>query len=316
MTAANHTTFDVVVVVYRGREAVTALLECLDESVPVIVVDNSRAADNLADLSERFVNVRTVDAGGNLGFSAGANVGAEASSAEYLVFMNPDTIPSADSLETMISVLAASPGTASCGAAGIGTAGGGAQPTVVRTVAHSLGLHRIFPMAGIYFYPRHGERVSVGWVSGSCLAIRRSDFDAVGGFDESYFVFMSDFEIGRRIEAAGRSQLVLGDVTVPHIDGASTDLPAQWTWEERGKGWAQYLARTMPLAKGASLAGILLSGYVARYVLYAVTGRRLKARELATYSRALASEWRRETGSVRRSRPLASIRPTRINRST
>ncbi len=211
--------------------------------------------------------------------------------------MNPDTLPSASSLESMISVLASSPAVASCGATGLGTAGGGAQPTILRSLVHSLGLHRVFPMSGIYYYPRHGERVSVGWVSGSCLAIRRSDFEAVGGFDESYFVFMSDFEIGRRLALAGRTQLVLGGVTVPHIDGASSDVPAQWTWEERGKGWAQFLARTMPRTKGMSIAGILLAGYLGRYALYTVAGRRMKAREVISYTRAVTSEWRRETAS-------------------
>jgi N-acetylglucosaminyl-diphospho-decaprenol L-rhamnosyltransferase len=284
--------YEVVVIAYQSRAPLTQFLESLGSGVSVIVVDNSAEIDDLADLARRFQNVRLVDAGGNLGFSAGANLGARHSKAEHLVFMNPDTLPSESALSQMIAALEESSTVASCGAAGIGTAGGGAQPTLGRVLAHSLGLHRLFPMIGIYYVPRHGERVDVDWVSGSCLAIGRAEFEAVGGFDESYFVFMSDFELGDRLRAAGHKQVLLGDVTVPHLVGGSSDIPAEWTWNQRGKGWAQYLRRTMPWGRGFAIASLLLIGYLGRVVIYTVARRTVKANEVATYSRALMAEWR------------------------
>ncbi len=49
------------------------------------------------------------------GFSAGANLGARDSGAEYLVFMNPDTLPTEDRIAEMVAVLEASRTVASCG---------------------------------------------------------------------------------------------------------------------------------------------------------------------------------------------------------
>jgi GT2 family glycosyltransferase len=289
--------YEVVVIAYQSRAPLTQFLESLGSGVSVIVVDNSAEIDDLADLARRFQNVRLVDAGGNLGFSAGANLGARHSKAEHLVFMNPDTLPSESALSQMIAALEESSTVASCGAAGIGTAGGGAQPTLGRVLAHSLGLHRLFPMIGIYYVPRHGERVDVDWVSGSCLAIGRAEFEAVGGFDESYFVFMSDFDLGRRLDAASRTQLLLGDVTVPHLDGGSSDLPSEWIWNQRGKGWAQYLQRTMPRWRGLLTGSVLVGGYLGRALVYTAARRRIKASELATYSRSFVAEWRASSGS-------------------
>ncbi len=177
MVASN--SYEVVVVVYQSRAPLTSFLESLGSGASVIVVNNSAEIDDLDDLVRRFPNVRHVDAGGNLGFSAGANLGARHSKAEYLVFMNPDTLPSEAALKRMIAVLAESSTVASCGAAGIGTAGGGALPTIRRVLAHSLGLHRLFPMIGVYYYPKHDERVTAGWIAGSCLAIRRADYESV-----------------------------------------------------------------------------------------------------------------------------------------
>ena len=289
----NADSFEVVVVAYQSRAPLTSFLESLGSGVSVIVIDNSAEIDDLTDLVRRFPKVRLVDAGGNLGFSAGANLGARHSKAEYLVFMNPDTLPSEAALGRMIAVLKESNTVASCGAAGVGTAGGGALPTIPRVLAHSLGLHRLFPMIGMYYVPRHGGSIDVGWVSGSCLAIRRSDFESVGGFDESYFVFMSDFDLGRKLSLRDRSQLLLGDVTVPHLVGGSSDIPAEWTWDQRGIGWAQYLRRTMPRWRGFAIAVLLVAGYVARRVIYAAARRRIKADEVATYSRSLIAEWKR-----------------------
>ncbi len=268
-------------------------LESLGAETSVIIVDNSVEDDDLGDLAHRFDNVRHVDAGGNVGFSVGANIGARHSSAKYIVFMNPDTLPRSAELERMVDALEADESVASCGAVGIGTAGGGAQPTLQRTLAHSLGLHRMFPLIGIYFYPRDGDRIPVGWVSGSCLAVRRADFDSVDGFDESYFVFMSDFDLGRKFVAADRSQLLLGDVTVRHIDGGSSDIPSEWTWDQRGKGWAQYLRRTQPRWSGLAVASALVIGYLGRTFIYTAIRRTTKAKEVRTLAKSLTAEWKR-----------------------
>ena len=284
--------YEVVVVAYLSRGPLTSFLESLGTGPSVIVVDNSVDIDDLADLRQRFPNVRHVDAGGNLGFSAGANLGARHSDADHLVFMNPDTLPTEAHLDEMVAVLRESSAVASCGAVGIDTAGGGALPSIPRVLAHSLGLHRLFPTIGLYYYPTSGDRIPVDWVAGSCLAIRRQDFDGVGGFDESYFVFMSDVDLGRKLSLERRTQLLLGDVTVPHLDGGSSDLPSTWVWNQRGKGWAQYLRRTMPRWRGLVTGSVLVGGYLGRAVIYAAARRKIKASEVATYSRSFIAEWR------------------------
>lgn len=280
----------VVVVAYRSREPLTGFLDSIGTEVPVLVVNNSMDEDDLADLVDSRPNVTQIDAGGNLGFSAGANAGAHATDAEFVVFMNPDTLPKRTELDRMIEVLEESSGVASCGPTGIRTAGGGALPTIPRVLAHVLGLHKVFPTIGLYFYPQHGERIEVGWISGSCLAIRRSDFMEVGGFDESYFVFMSDFDLGRRLSERGRMQILLADVVVEHFDGGSSRLPSEWTWTERGKGWGQYVNLTMSGFRRFVVAALLVNGFRARRWLYRLLRRGNKADEMGVYLDALRTE--------------------------
>ena len=282
---------EVVVVAYKSRGALEPFLDRLGRSVPVILVDNSVELEDLSDLVAAYPNVRHVDGGGNLGYSAASNLGAKIATAEFLVFMNPDTRPTESDLARLTGFLDTNPDVASCGAAGAGTAGGGAQPTLLRVLVHAIGLHRLLPLSGIYYQDLGGRRVDVGWVAGSCLAIRRSTFNRVGGFDPRYFVYQSDFDLGLRIRQHGRRQVVLGDVVITHLDGGSSDLPQTWTGGKRGRAWTRFLRNTRRPPAALVLSTILVAGYAARAVLYTLSGRRGKATEMRAYMRAVAAQW-------------------------
>ena len=82
-------------------------------------------------------------------------------------------------------------------------------------------------------------------------------------------------------------------MVVPHEDGGSSDLPALWTWERRGRAWTRYLRRNRPLPAALGLSLVLVVGYAGRALVYAVRGKRNKAREVAAYLRSLVAEWLR-----------------------
>ena len=288
---SDHPAFDVIAPVYRSRHVLGRFLEGLDVSVPVILVDNSAGDEDLSDLIAQYANVRYIDSGGNLGFSAASNLGAAASTADFFVFMNPDTRPTADALSNLVRYLDEHPGVASAGAAGVDTEGGGAQPTMMRMLIHSLGLHRVFRLSGVYFSPRHDETLDVGWISGSCLAIRRSAFESVGGFDPTFFVYMSDVDLGNRLRRKGLLQVLHGGVVVPHDDGGSSDISLTAIWERRGRGWTLFLRRNHPVPSAFGLTALFVLGLAARTLLYASTGRRMRAREMWTYLSSAIAEW-------------------------
>jgi GT2 family glycosyltransferase len=285
----------VILMVYRSRHVLGEFLTGVGKRIPIILVDNSCREDDLSDVIAGYPNVTHLDAGGNIGFSAAANRGARAATAPYLVFMNPDTQPTEEALRRLVDYLADHPEVGACGAAGIGTAGGGAQPSARRILAHTLGWHKRSPLSGIYYEDVAAETVAVEWIAGSCLAIRADVYAEVGGFDPEYFIYMSDFDLGLRLARAGYRQVILGDVVVPHEDGGSSDLPSPWTWERRGRAWARYLRRTRPLPAALGMSFLLFTGYAGRSVIYAVTGRRHKASEVFVYARSLLHEWLRPT---------------------
>jgi GT2 family glycosyltransferase len=288
----------VVLMVYKSRRVLVPFLESIGARIPIILVDNSFQEDDLADVLSGYPNVTHLDSGGNIGFSAAANLGARHATAPYLVFMNPDTRPTESALRELVTYLRQNPDVGACGATGLGTAGGGAQPTTRRVVAHVLGLHRHDPLAGIYYQDIDASAVEVEWVAGSCMAVRRAVFATVGGFDPSYFIYMSDFDLGLRIKAAGYRQVVLGDVAIRHDDGGSSELPQLLTWERRGRAWARFLRRTRPLPAALGLSLLLATGYVMRAVMYSMRRQRTRSREVLTYAWSVVDEWVRPNRSV------------------
>lgn len=281
----------IILMVYKSRRVLSRFLDTVGPTLPIILVDNSYHEDDISDVLAAYPNVTRIDAGGNVGFSAAANIGAKAASAPFLVFMNPDTRPVPAALIQLVEYLEANPAVTACGAAGNSTAGGGAQPNARRILAHTLGWHRRSPLSGVFYQDLGCNRVDVEWISGSCLAIRRVVYEQIGGFDPEYFIYMSDFDLGRRLRSAGHRQVLLGDVVVAHDDGGSSDLPALWTWERRGRAWTRFLRRTRPLPAALGLSLLLMIGYAARAIAYTATRKRAKAQELGVYLRAVIHEW-------------------------
>jgi N-acetylglucosaminyl-diphospho-decaprenol L-rhamnosyltransferase len=64
------------------------------------------------------------------------------------------------------------------------------------------------------------ERPS-GWLSGSCQLIRWEAFDAVGGFDERYFMYMEDVDLGDRLARAGWENIFTPSAEITHAKGHS-----------------------------------------------------------------------------------------------
>lgn len=71
---------------------------------------------------------------------------------------------------------------------------------------------------------------SVGWLSGSCLLVRRSAFGQVGGFDERYFMYMEDVDLGDRLGKAGWLSVYVPSAEVLHHKAHSTGRDRQAIW--------------------------------------------------------------------------------------
>jgi N-acetylglucosaminyl-diphospho-decaprenol L-rhamnosyltransferase len=221
---------DVVVVSYNSRNELRGCVEPLVglDGVQVIVVDNASGDGSLEAVADLPVERIALERNG--GFGHGCNVGWRAGRGRSVLFLNPDARIDGDSLERLVGELEE----ANAGAAAprITHTDGSLDysqrrfPRLRSTYARALFLHRLFPTAPwtdelVRDPATYAESGSPDWVSGACILVRRSVLEKLGGFDEGFFMYCEDIDLGRRIWDAGYELRYEPSATVVHEGGAS-----------------------------------------------------------------------------------------------
>lgn len=224
----------VVIVTHNsGTEIEACLRSVVGHTTPhpteVVVVDNA-SIDGTADLvRRRFPVVQVIDTGSNLGFARANNLGAARSTGALILLLNPDTVVPAGAIPRLIAELIRHPEAAIAGPRlvdGQGRTELSFGPTIspwgeLRQKLVGSMYDRGWPAA-----VRYVERLSRlpgerPWVSGACLLIRRDDWNAVGGFDERFFMYTEDVDLCRSLGRRGRATRFVPEVEVQHLRGRS-----------------------------------------------------------------------------------------------
>lgn len=270
----------------------------------VIVVDNASPDQSARRLREAlpesdYPNVHIVASNENLGFSRANNAGARLANGRVLFFLNPDTIVRGDAIPLLVRFLDANP---EAGAVGprILSADGTDQPSV-RPFTTVWNMLRYYLPVGSLLRGRARRldpvlRASgpVDIVRGCALAIRRDTFVAVGGWDESYFMYAEEDELCWNLRQAGYSNYFLREAQVVHFEGGSTlaDYTAYQIMERRS---ALRFLRKRGKASHVIVNRIGGSiGFGVRAVLFRLLAV-LRPREAASFRRrgdAAAALWR------------------------
>lgn len=207
------------------------LLRCA-EVAELVLVDNGSAPGEidalLAELADR--RIRRIDQPDNPGFAVACNRGARASTAPWLLFVNPDCLPEADSLEQLGRVAISREGLGVLGALLVDTQGRPdpaslrRDPLPGRAIASALGLDRFDAFEGVPIRVAYGTREPIEGdaVSGALMLVRREAFAAARGFDEGYFMHAEDLDLCRRIRELGYTVWCAPAVHVVHVKGVSS----------------------------------------------------------------------------------------------
>ncbi len=247
----------VVVVNYESGPALARCVERLRLEAPaeLVVVDNGSRDGSLDELRRRVPDVSVVDPGRNLGYGAAANRGAAATNAPTLLVCNPDLEVGPGSIGVLAEALATRPG---CGLVGplIRDAGGRRYPSARRfpalTDAAGHALLGLFAPDNRFTRSYHQAHLAetsaveeVDWLSGACLLLKRSAFEEVGGFDESYFMYAEEVDLCWRLARAGWTSAYVPAAEVTHLQGVSTDShPYQMIFEHH-RSLLRFAARSL-----------------------------------------------------------------------
>ena len=190
---------------------VDVLSECLEsisntnfENFETIVVDNASTDNSVASVRSNYPNVKLIENDKNYGYAGGCNIGAEAASGDFLIFLNNDTVQEKDWISNLIKTINSDDKIAAV------------QPKILNYYDRN-----VFDYAGgagghmdIYCFPfargrifsfqendegQYNNKEKCFWSSGTCFMVRRELFQKAGGFDKSFFAHMEEIDLCWRL---------------------------------------------------------------------------------------------------------------------
>lgn len=214
------------------RELLSSLPVATSQPTEIIVVDNVPGGDADLAASLRGTSARIVSRPDNPGYGGGVNAGVSAlgSDVELFLVVNPDVVLDKGSLDELVAVIQ---GDDTIGSAGPkirdhhGTVYPSARsiPSLRVGTGHAL-LGDLVPSnpwtRKYHAFADYEVQREAGWLSGACVLVRRSAFEDVGGFDDEFFMYFEDVDLGYRLGRAGWRNVLVPTATVQHEGGHST----------------------------------------------------------------------------------------------
>ena len=220
----------VIVVNYNAGEYLKACLEALhampEQPGEIIVVDNASVDGSHVEAKAQFPGVNFIDAGSNTGFAAANNLGIDNTEKTWVALINPDAFVAEDWLQKLLDAVQSNPQISVF------------SSELIDARDHSRldGQGDCYHVSGLMWRRRNGQPVSsnpsrlpfFAPCAASALYLRSAVLE-VGGFDEDYFCYIEDVDLGFRLRLAGYQSLHLHDVITYHIGSAITQRESDFS---------------------------------------------------------------------------------------
>lgn len=266
-----------------------SLSHATDRPVTVVLADNGSTDGRPEDAVDRYPNVRLLPTGGNVGYGTAANLGVAecVNDGEFFMVANPDVQWGPGSIDALLEAAERWP---TAGALGPlirdpdGTVYPSArhQPSLIRGGMHAVvgPFWKNNPWTAVYRQEKlmPTER-PVGWLSGSCLLLRRAAFDQINGFDERYFMYMEDVDLGDRLGRAGWQNIYVPTAEILHDKGHATGRDPARNLAAHHTSTYTFLADRHPRRWQAPLRWTIKGALATRAALVVRNSRRKKAKE-------------------------------------
>jgi N-acetylglucosaminyl-diphospho-decaprenol L-rhamnosyltransferase len=219
----------------------------------VVVVDNdSTDADDLRVVAEG-AGARFLELGENLGYGAAVNraVATLDPDVRWVLVSNPDVVLGPGALDRLVATAETDPAIGAVGPRLL-EPDGEVYPSarLVPSLRTGLG-HAAFanvwpgnPWTRRYRQDgEHDGRRDAGWLSGACVLVRRDVFERLGGFDEGYFMYFEDVDLGWRIGRLGLRNVYEPAASATHIGGTATQGASERMRRAHHESAYRFLAR-------------------------------------------------------------------------
>lgn len=251
----------IVVVTYSPGDQLRRFVDSLDRHYPrarLILSDNGSTDGVPQEVATSRPNTELLIDMSNPGYGAAVNAAARASASrvDWLLICNPDVELGERSIEALHAALVQEPRAASAGPRILNT-DGSVYPSARRLPSLRVGIgHALFvngwpgnPWTRRYLQSNVAKSETTtpsGWLSGACLLVRARAFADVGGFDDDFFMYFEDVDLGRRFGEAGWLNLFVPSAQVVHVGGVTANQYRERTLRAHHHSAYLYLTKKYP----------------------------------------------------------------------
>lgn len=227
----------IIIVNYNTKDLILHCLQSIFEKTvdirfEVIVVDNASVDGSCAAIKEKFPQVCLVSSENNLGFGKANNLGVKQALGTFLFLLNSDTLLIENSIKILKDFLENSndPTIAVVGCKLLDKNKNphisyGNFPSIYQEI-FEYGLLKIFKKyyaekLSLSIVDKGTEKKNVDYIIGADMFFKKSIFDAIGGFDEDFFLYYEETEICFRLTKLGYKIVWNPDTSIIHYIGSS-----------------------------------------------------------------------------------------------
>jgi len=226
----------IVTVSFRSGDSISAMLASVPGSTTlrtdIVVVDNVPGGDPGLATAVRGTATRIVARPDNPGYGGGVNSGVAVldPAIEFFLVINPDVTLDVHALDELFRAIQSDPTIGAVGPqirdlSGVTYPSARAIPSLRVGIGHAL-LGDLIPSnpwtRKYHASSDYATQRDAGWLSGACVLYRRAAFDSVGGFDDGFFMYFEDVDLGYRLGQQGWRNVFVPTATVEHEGGHST----------------------------------------------------------------------------------------------
>ena len=227
----------IVITSFRSENAIQECLKHIDRECKVLNIENSNNQHHKKNLEKNFKNVECILTGENLGYAKANNIGLKHTKTKYALILNPDSILSPDALKNFFLAVEKHPDFAMIGPS----------------------LMNFDPNKNLLFKKINLEPTKN--IKGHAMFLNLSQFHEIGFFDESFFIYLEEIDLCRRLIKKGKKIYIDSNIKIIHKGGKSHDpsinfemeLSRNWHWmwskfyfQKKHKGYFSSLILIIP----------------------------------------------------------------------
>jgi N-acetylglucosaminyl-diphospho-decaprenol L-rhamnosyltransferase len=205
----------IVITTYKSEEKVQDCLNSIDQSIKVIIVENSNNKDFKKQIENKFKNVECFLVNDNVGYGKANNIGLKKVRTKYSLILNPDTILKKETINNFYAFL---------------------KKNINFAILAPLQTNDNLELETYDSSP--SSLLEVENIKGFAMFLNMSKFSNTGFFDENIFLFLEEIDLCKRIKKINEKIYINKNIKIFHHGGKSVDkifsheieLTRNWHW--------------------------------------------------------------------------------------